>query len=144
MSTTAVSSSSLFPTSATAATSSSSNSTLDFSDFLTLLTSELKYQDPDDPVSSTEYVSQMAQLSSLTQMENVNSTVNNIGAFSLIGKEVAYQTTDSSGTTSTYTGSVESVISSSGITYLNIDGTEVPLSDVVEVASDTDSAGSST
>ncbi len=114
-------------------TGSSSSSVIDFESFLSLLTTELKYQDPTEPVSSTEYVSQMAQLSSLTQLNNINSSLTSNQAYSLLGKEVTYQSTDSAGNTTTITGTVASVVTSGGTSYLVIDGTKVELSSVIQV-----------
>ncbi len=48
---------------------------LDKDAFFKLLTTQLSYQDPLDPMDNTEFVSQMAQFSSLEQMENMNSTM---------------------------------------------------------------------
>ena len=48
---------------------------LDRNAFFKLLTTQLSYQDPLDPMDNTEFVSQMAQFSSLEQMENMNSTM---------------------------------------------------------------------
>ncbi len=131
MSTSAITSTSSSNTSTT--TSSSSNTLIDFESFLSLLTTELKYQDPTEPVSSTEFVSQMAQLSSLTQLNNINNSLGSSQAYSLLGKTVSYQTTDSSGNTVTVSGTVDSVVTSSGSSYLVIDGTKVELSSIVQV-----------
>ena len=139
MSTSAITSTSTSTsTTTTGSSSSSSSSTIDFESFLSLLTTELKYQDPTDPVSSTEYVSQMAQLSSLTQLNNINNSLGSSQAYSLLGKEVTYQTTDSSGDTITATGTVESVVISSGTAYLVIDGSKVELSSVTQVNASTE------
>lgn len=124
-------------------TTSSSNSSLDYSDFLTLLTAELKYQDPTNPISSSDEISQMAQLGSLSQMNNIYAATANSAAFNLIGKEVEYTTTSSSGTTSYYTGTVDSVISSGGTTYVDIGGTKVSLDSIVEVAASSSTSSSS-
>jgi flagellar basal-body rod modification protein FlgD len=70
--------------------------------FLKLLTSQLKYQNPLEPMNDQEFVGQMTQFSSLEQLQNMNSTlaqnaqwnmllsqtINNTMATSLIGKEV--------------------------------------------------------
>lgn len=121
-------------TSTTSTANTTTNSSLDFEDFINLLATELQYQDPSDPVSSTEYVSQMAQLSSLSQIEGISSAINNVEAYNMIGKSVTFETTDSAGTTSQFTGTVDSVVLSGGNTYLSIGGMNVPLDSVVSVA----------
>ncbi|HWQ62504.1 MAG TPA: flagellar hook capping FlgD N-terminal domain-containing protein [Negativicutes bacterium] len=145
MSTSAISSltSSTSTTSTASTSSTTSNSSLDFEDWINLLATELQYQDPSDPVNSTEYVAQMAELSSLSQMENIYSAINNVEAYSMIGKSVTYQTTDSSGDTSQATGTVDSVVLSGGNTYLSIGGTKVSLDSVVSVANASTSTSAS-
>lgn len=121
-------------TSSITTTSSSSTSSLgDFDTFLQLLITELQYQDPTDPVDNTELVSQMAQLNTLEQLNTINTNLTFYQATSLIGQEITYQVTDSSGSTTTATGTVASVITSGGETYLNIDGSLISPSAVLEV-----------
>lgn len=63
--------------------------------FLELLTTQLQYQDPLNPMDNTQFISQMAQFTSLEQMENMNANMTQFlriqglseGA-SLIGKTV--------------------------------------------------------
>lgn len=72
--------------------------TLGKEDFLRLLVIQLQYQDPLSPVENTEFLAQLAQFSSLEQLQNVNSnlqanflltqSLNNSLATNLIGKKV--------------------------------------------------------
>jgi flagellar basal-body rod modification protein FlgD len=72
----------------TAATSAVANSTLSSSglgalgeqDFLTMLTTELKQQDPTDPVDQKDMLGQMAQFSSLAAQNTGNSTLGDISS----------------------------------------------------------------
>ena len=74
------------------------SNTLGKDDFLTLLITQLQNQDPLNPADSTEYTAQLAQFSSLEQLNNVNknleymqlyqASINNAQAVSFIGKEI--------------------------------------------------------
>ncbi|MBQ3058887.1 MAG: flagellar hook assembly protein FlgD [Desulfovibrio sp.] len=74
-------------------------SNLDKDSFLLLMVTQLKYQDPLNPMEDTEYIAQLAQFSSLEQLTNLNTgmesltaATNNqqmINATSYIGKQVS-------------------------------------------------------
>ena len=68
-------------------------------DFLNLLVTQLKYQDPMSPMEDKEFISQMAQFTSLEQMKNMNNAVQITQATSYIGKQVTWA--DSQGTEQT-------------------------------------------
>jgi flagellar basal-body rod modification protein FlgD len=55
-------------------------------DFLKLLVTQLRYQNPLEPMDNKEYIAQMAQFSSLEQMQNLNMQLANLSAISTIGK----------------------------------------------------------
>lgn len=118
------------PTTVDTGTTKSTSTIVDYDTFFSLLITELQNQDPTDPVSNTEYVSQLAQLASLGQLEAVNTSINASQAYALIGKEVTYQTTNDSGSTVTGSGTVDSVVISSGTAYLKI-GTNLIKTDAV-------------
>ena len=61
---------------ASAATTGATNkTTLDQSDFLKLLTTQLKSQDPLNPMDNTAFVAQMAQFSSVAGISEMNDTL---------------------------------------------------------------------
>ena len=60
-------------------------------DFLKLLVTQLSYQDPTAPVKDQQFIAQMAQFSSLEQMQNMASSLGRLAdrqAHSLIGRYV--------------------------------------------------------
>ncbi len=67
-------------------------------EFLTLLITQLRFQDPLNPINNAEFTSQLAQLSSLEKLNNIDSKLNdlliyqnslqNTLAVSLMGREV--------------------------------------------------------
>ena len=50
-------------------------------DFLNLLLQQLSHQDPLNPMDSTEFTVQLAQFSSLEELSNINSTLNDVLSF---------------------------------------------------------------
>ena len=58
-------------------TTPNSNSVLGKDDFLKMLITQLKNQDPLNPTDGTQFASQLAQFSSLEQLSNLNTSVNN-------------------------------------------------------------------
>jgi flagellar basal-body rod modification protein FlgD len=130
------------------ATASTSSNQLGQNGFLQILVAEVKDQDPtsqqQDP---TQYVSQLAQFTSLQQMTNLNTTMTLTGALNLMGKSVELSDTDSKG--NNITGVVQSVSNSSGTVTLNV---QVPgstttqsynYSDVINVSPESSTASGS-
>ncbi|MBU3889998.1 MULTISPECIES: flagellar hook assembly protein FlgD [Methylosinus] len=127
-STTAITNATATSSSTTTSSTSSSTQTLGYDQFLTLLITEMKYQDPTEPMDATETVSQLASFSSVEQAVKTNTTLTSIlnsnlltQASSLIGKTVS--STD--GSTSGVVASVST--SSSGATATLTDGSTISL-----------------
>ena len=94
--------------------------------FLKILVSQLQNQDPLSPMEDRDFVAQMAQFSTLEQMQNLNMG-NNFGqATALIGKNILAGTNDASGMPQTLEGVVTSVFAREGVTYLEVGGYSVP------------------
>lgn len=103
-------------------------------DFLNLLITQLKYQDPLNPVDDKEFIAQMAQFSSLEQMQNINSSVTKSQAFSLIGKHITANVVDSETSESkVVTGEVSNVRLNNGKTYVVVNGQDIPLDQITDV-----------
>lgn len=111
---------------------------LDKQAFLKLLVAQMKYQDPMQPTDNTEYVSQLAQFSSLEAMNNMSQSVDLQRATGLIGKVVTATKTDEvTGVATEKTGSVQFVSQSGSKTYLTIDGDQYQLDEVSKIWDDT-------
>ena len=89
--------------------------------FLQLLVAQMRYQDPLEPTSNTEYISQYAQFSQVEQIQNMAATMELQRASSLVGQEVYIKTTTSSGDTKYIRGQVDYVVFENGKAYLAID-----------------------
>jgi flagellar basal-body rod modification protein FlgD len=103
---------------------------VDYNTFLQLLIAEMKNQDPTNPMDTSQYMSQFAQLSSVEQAMQTNTKLDSLlssqslsQANGLIGKTVSF--TDSTG--ATFTGKVTSV-------SINTDGSVATLQDGTKVA----------
>jgi flagellar basal-body rod modification protein FlgD len=113
-----------------------SKSQLEEADFLKLLITQLKNQDPTKPMEDKEFIGQMAQFTSLKQMNELAQSMKDFAqgfdftkAVSLVGKEV-----DWANETGRYSsGVVDSIRVKDGITFLNVRGEQVELGMIREV-----------
>ena len=108
----------------------SSNNGMDKEAFLQLLVAQMKYQDPLEPTSNTEYISQYAQFSQVEQMQNMSSSMDLQRASSLVGKEVYIKTTTSSGETKLVQGRVDYVSYENNKAYLYINEQKYSIDDL--------------
>ncbi|MDA9532338.1 MULTISPECIES: flagellar hook assembly protein FlgD [unclassified Bradyrhizobium] len=115
--------------SSTDTSSATSSNSVDYNTFLQLLIAEMKNQDPTNPMDTSQYMSQFAQLSTVEQAMQTNSKLDALlssqslsQANGLIGKTVSF--TDSTG--ASFSGKVVSVsINSDGSIATLADGTKV-------------------
>ncbi|MDD3149400.1 MAG: flagellar hook capping FlgD N-terminal domain-containing protein [Candidatus Gastranaerophilales bacterium] len=121
---------------------------LDQDAFLQLLMTQLQYQDPLNPTGSQEFISQQAQLTSVSELQKLNSnlTTSNemlyasnqiMQASSLIGKEVTVAGENSDGENVEISGVVtEAKFAEEGASVV-IDGVEYNLDTVQSIRENT-------
>ncbi len=130
------------------------DSALGKTDFLQLLVTKLKYQDPLKPLTDESFIADLAQFSSLEQMQNLNTAFtqqastmedlntnlislilmqNTTQAASLIGKTVKLEVPVGDGTYNYVTGVVSIVRFVDGQPKIVVDGNEYALSYVKEI-----------
>ena len=103
--------------------------------FLLLLVTQLQNQDPLKPMEDTAFISQMAQFTSLEQMQNLVKASELQQATTMIGQTVKAEVMGDAGTELVY-GKVISANMNSGETYLNLDnGRQVKSSEAKTVFS---------
>jgi flagellar basal-body rod modification protein FlgD len=110
-------------------TQTSSGSQLGANAFLQLLTTEMQNQDPTSPQDPTQSVTQLAQFSQLQYTQQLTSAFQGfesnfsvLQASALVGQQVTVGVTDSSGNTSTTTGTVNSIDVQNGVPYFTMVG----------------------
>lgn len=131
-------------------TTDAASSELNKYDFLKLLATELQNQDPLDPLDNKEFIAQLAQFSSLEQMQNMNSSLQSIDdsmqqfmtgqaqsaqsmlisqAAALIGKQVTAEVDGNE-----IEGLVESVFIEDSVPYALVGGGKLPVSSITGIS----------
>lgn len=116
---------------------SKGGSSMDKEAFLQLLVAQMKYQDPLEPTSNTEYISQFATFSELEQMQNMSASMDLSRASGLVGEMVYVKTTDSAGNPTYVVGKVDYVYYENGKAYLSINEELYPLDNLDTVVDET-------
>lgn len=124
-------------TSVQKAAQSGSKTGMDKDAFLQLLVAQMKYQDPLEPTSNTEYISQYATFSQVEQMQNLAASMELYRASSMVGKLVNIETTDSTGETKQLQGVVEYVTYENNKAYVSVGGDLYSVDDVIAVVDET-------
>jgi flagellar basal-body rod modification protein FlgD len=128
------------PVATTTATTQISKNGFDSETFLQLLVAQLKYQDPSNPTSSSEFMAQtatLAQVQSLNEIADQNTQAltlqRSLSAGALVGHTVSYTDTDGATKTGTVT-SVKISNDSSTESKAVVDGVDVALGRLSEVS----------
>lgn len=112
------------------------NNDIGKNEFLQLLVAQMANQDPLSPASDNEFIAQMAQFSTLEQMQNLNQSYDIQKAQTLMGEYVVGEipaTQSTNGRPVPVAGLVEAMAIEKGGVYLKIGGNKLPLSGVTGV-----------
>ena len=101
--------------------------------FLQLLIAEMQHQDPLEPTTNTEWISQMATFSQLAELQSLSKTTENTQIFSLVGKNVIVSTEDASGNKQLKEGIVDFISVSGGKAKFSIYGALYSMEDLYSV-----------
>lgn len=114
-------------------TSGKSGSEIDINDFFKLMIAQLQNQSIDNTVDNTQFITQMAQFSTLTQISELTKSMQSSMSIALIGKTVTISSTRADGFVQTVTGTVEKVSFFNGQPYIYVDGKYYEFSQVTDV-----------
>jgi flagellar basal-body rod modification protein FlgD len=107
-------------------------------EFLQILVTQLRNQDPMQPMQDKEFIAQMAQFSSLEQMMNMSKEMTSLRqsagmVAALIGKEVSWKETTDTGVID-HSGVVKSVLWRDHVQYAKVDNIEVPVDEIISIS----------
>jgi len=109
---------------------------IDSEAFLTLLVAEMQNQDPLEPTSNTEWISQYATFTEVSTIQEIGDSMSSVQAQGLAGKNVIMRVTDEKGQTNYVEGLVDRVAYEAGKAYLYINGNPYSIDDLDTVVSD--------
>lgn len=104
-------------------------------DFLNLMIAQMQNQDFMSPTDDTQFLTQMAQFSTMQQMQELAEYSKTTYAMSLVGKEVTVARINVSGDMSKFTGPVEKVTLAGGEYTVHVGGKGYKLNEIMEVSS---------
>ena len=120
---------------------------MEMDDFWQLLAAQLQYQDPSNPMSNTEMMNQIVQMSNMSTMSAMSDSIEALSATlydlatltltnystNLIGKEVTVAKTDASGAIVDEIKGVVTGVDLTGSQYIYVDGSRYQVSQVMAV-----------
>lgn len=117
-----------------------SKTTLDSTDFLKLIAAQLQNQDMTNPMSNSEMMQQLSQMSSIQTMSELKSAIENMNdiavtnySASLVGKEVTLAVENSKGELETKVGLITGSGLYQGETVVFVDGKAYSLSQIMAI-----------
>lgn len=122
-----------------AAANNKSTDTLGKDQFLKILVTQLRNQDPMQPMQDKEFIAQMAQFSSVEQLMNMSTELSllrqSIGsASSLIGKTIEWYEYNEVGSVIPLRGVVDSIVSQEGLLYATVGGSQVAMDYIISIS----------
>lgn len=120
--------------SASQSKSSESNSILGKDAFLQLLITQLANQDPTNPMEDRDFIAQMAQFSSLEQMNNVAAELRGLRQMFSLSSGLIGKTVHWSGSDGILTGIVDSIVLREGETLIQVGDHEIPFERIIRVS----------
>ncbi len=105
--------------------------------FLQLLVAEMKYQDPLEPTTNTEYVSELASFTQVEATQNVQDKMEDMQASTYVGKYVILNTTDASGNQTYVSGKVDFLEKKDDGYYVSVNDGLYKAEDVETIADET-------
>ncbi len=120
------------------------NSEVSIDTFYQLLIAEMQNQDPLEPMSNTEFISQMASFTSLQSQKDALYYNQSNYASNLVGKTVVVASQTGTDDIKTETGVVQSVNLSGGNFEIMVNGKPYSLSNIMEIVTEGSSAQQTT
>jgi flagellar basal-body rod modification protein FlgD len=119
-------------------TKKTGNSALGKDDFLKILITQLKYQDPSQPLEDKEFIAQMAQFTSVEQLTNMATEMKTLRqtlgmSSNLIGKSVSWLGKDEAGSSLAKSGVVDSITFKDGNQFANVKGEAISLDQLTKI-----------
>ncbi len=103
--------------------------------FLELMMQQLKYQDPMDPMDNSEFLTQQAQFTQVSALEEIKTSLSTFNQYAqasgLVGQDVVLK--DPNNETNFFYGKVDAVNFGGTSTSVYVNGKEYPLSSVVQL-----------
>ncbi len=110
----------------------------DGTEFMNLLLQQLKHQDPMDPMSNDQFISQMAELTSVEKLTAISQSIDNLArdqsTTQFLGLLGAYVEIDAAGQQEMVTGQVESVRFTEAGAQIIVDGKRIDSDDILGVS----------